>query len=739
MIFIVGILIAICSVAIFMAGLLAFLRNREHPENIWFLLMTAALAVWVNINYIDSSARMSYSLGHMLIVVDFIAALTICWCLLQFAGNLALSSDRSQSWVKRIVSHKAVIVSSLVNISIAGLLMSDEVFKTSLRDGLIAVTPGSLFPVYVAAIAVYTVTATYILLSNYFRASQAYKRKLSLIIVGITVTIAANALTNLVFPNFIDNRAVVQNLNSLGYLALFFLVFCVYIAITTRKLFDIKLVLVRAVVYITLVAVVGTFYAATITLLSFVLSGDRQVELTTVAINLAVTLFVAATFQYVRRYIDRTTNRLFFQDSYEPQEVLDNLTKVTASSVDINKILDHSQQLLAHTMKPAYCSLVVMGRDQGVTHVRGDVPAGENGLKMLQSLIPHGHKPIIAELLPEHSKEAVAMKAVGVELVFPLYTTDGVFGVLALGMKQNGTSYVQADIKLLTIATSSISVALQNALRFEEIERFNETLQQKVQDATLQLRESNKKLKQLNESKDDFIGMASHQLRTPLTSIKGYISLVMDGDAGRINANQKHLLQQAFFSSQRMVFLVADLLNVSRLKTGKFVIERSPINLDRLISDEMAQLKVEAANHGLDLTYQSPKHFPSLPLDETKTRQVIMNFLDNAIYYTPSGGHIHVELRDLPKSIEFRVIDDGIGVPKAERHHLFSKFYRAKNAQRARPDGTGLGLYMAQKIITAQGGAIIFTSEEGKGSTFGFIFPKDLSSEPVALPIQTHD
>jgi signal transduction histidine kinase len=213
----------------------------------------------------------------------------------------------------------------------------------------------------------------------------------------------------------------------------------------------------------------------------------------------------------------------------------------------------------------------------------------------------------------------------------------------------------------------------------------------------------------------------------------------MDGDAGKVNETQRKLLSQAFNSSQKMVYLIADLLNVSRLKTGKFTIERKPTNLSLLVRDEVEQLKEEAAGRKIALDYEAPETFPILPLDDTKTRQVLMNFIDNAIYYTQAGGHIRVELKETPKSVEFRVIDDGIGVPKDERHHLFTKFYRAKNALRARPDGTGLGLYMSRKVITAQGGAIIFDSEEGKGSTFGFIFPKELPTEPVALPPQTRD
>src|SRR5690606_2470853 len=119
-----------------------------------------------------------------------------------------------------------------------------------------------------------------------------------------------------------------------------------------------------------------------------------------------------------------------------------------------------------------------------------------------------------------------------------------------------------------------------------------------------------------------------------------------------------------------------------------------------------------------------PKSFPVIKLDDTKIRQVIMNFLDNAIYYSPNGGDVKVTLEETPKAIEFKVVDSGIGVPKSQQHQLFGKFYRADNAKRARPDGTGLGLFMAKKVVIAQGGAIIFRSTEGKGSTFGFTFPK---------------
>lgn len=302
--------------------------------------------------------------------------------------------------------------------------------------------------------------------------------------------------------------------------------------------------------------------------------------------------------------------------------------------------------------------------------------------------------------------------------VVKLMARRQVVGLLVIGYTTSVAELNPTDTELIDRLSESIGVALDNKLLFEQ-----------NQNVLRQLQESNEKLIALDVAKDDFISMASHQLRTPLTSVKGYISMVLEGDAGKVTPTQKKLLNQSFVSSQRMVYMIADLLNVSRLKTGKFVMEPTPVNLANVVEEELAQLKETAASHSLKLVYDKPKKFPEFMLDETKLRQVIMNFADNAIYYTPAGGRIDVKVTETPTTIEFRVTDSGIGVPKSEQPHLFTKFYRAGNARKARPDGTGLGLFMAKKVIVVQGGSLIFESKEGKGSTFGFVFSKHKLTE----------
>lgn len=299
-----------------------------------------------------------------------------------------------------------------------------------------------------------------------------------------------------------------------------------------------------------------------------------------------------------------------------------------------------------------------------------------------------------------------------------LFARQKLVGVLVIGTQKSTSERSEADQDLQERLGDAIGLAVDNKLLYEE-----------NQQVLHKLELTNKKLKALDEAKDEFISMASHQLRTPLTSVKGYVSMVLEGDAGKVSPKQHDLLQQSFTSAQRMVYLISDLLNVSRLKTGKFVMDPTPVYLPDIVEEELKQVAETAKSRNVKLRFLKPKKFPTLNLDDTKIRQVIMNFVDNAIYYTPSGGEINIGLNSNATSAEYTVTDNGIGVPKADQVHLFTKFYRALNAKTARPDGTGLGLFMAKKVIVASGGAILFKSVEGKGSTFGFTFPLKTTAE----------
>lgn len=310
-----------------------------------------------------------------------------------------------------------------------------------------------------------------------------------------------------------------------------------------------------------------------------------------------------------------------------------------------------------------------------------------------------------------------------IEVVMPLLHRADVIGFLCMGKKNNGARYTRRDDRLLTASVDGMVIAIENALAVQEVKDLNESLEQRISAATKELRRSNAELQKLDEAKDEFISMASHQLRTPLTSIKGYISMIMEGDVGKVSKDQAHLLEEAFISSERMVRLIGDFLNVSRLQTGKFVIDKHPVDLAKLVESELEALESNASSRNLTFVYKKPANVPLLDLDENKIQQVIMNFADNAIYYSKESSKITVSLKVSGDWAEFKVKDTGIGVPKEQQERLFNKFFRATNARQQRPDGTGVGLFLAKKVIDAHEGEIIFSSTENKGSTFGFRLP----------------
>jgi signal transduction histidine kinase len=486
-----------------------------------------------------------------------------------------------------------------------------------------------------------------------------------------------------------------------------------------------SLVLLAAISFVALTGLYGIFTSQTARIYSFAL----------------LTILLAIAYQPFKRMFEKVTSKFFYKDAYDMRVLLDEFNRAIVSSIVLDRLLERAAAAIVRFIKPQDVSFVIRNNSSELVSLVQKTRLTKEGIRHIDAYMQTVHQTLLVTdaLEDEKGLKKILQKAdVGVIVQMVIDKSTGHTAYIVLGYKKSGDSYNSQDADALKILANGLSIAVHNALQFEEIGKFNETLKEKIEEATRKLRRTNDKLRKLDETKDDFISMASHQLRTPLTSVKGYVSMVLDGDAGKITDLQRKLLTQSFISSQRMVYLISDLLNVSRLRTGKFIIEPMPTNLSTMIEEEIDQLQETAKGRKLTLTFNKPDHFPTMMFDETKMRQVIMNFIDNAVYYTPSGGHIEVNLVERPSTIEFTVVDDGIGVPRHEQQHLFSKFFRAHNAKRARPDGTGLGLFMAKKVIIAQGGAIVFKSQEGRGSTFGFTFAKVKLLPHSAVPTGIH-
>lgn len=693
-------------------GFTVFIKNPKSVTNRLFFLLTLNLAAWSLVNHFSIHPVAFLQIYWVRLVLLLAASL----CLLVYLTFESFPSATLRGGLKLFRWH---IAATLV---VMALTQTPFLFISG-SDGEPSPTP------FIAIFAVLVITlltrAVLSLITKYRHSDILIRSQLKLIIIGIIGTFSLILVSNLILVVLFNNKSLIP----LG--SAFTLIFSVSLAyaIVQKRLFDIKAAIARSIGYLLLIGSMALVYSVILFGLVNILFPGTHNEMLRQAISVILVFPLALSFQAIKNFFDRLTAKIFYKDNYDPQVVLGRLGRAVAAEVDLDKVLDATRRNLKGSIKSSFIEFVFYKNDDPwlAESTLAD-PARLSLSKHISelSLLPKEQTRTILILedggLPKSLRQV--LDEAGVAISMRLKTQNQTVGYVLFGEKMNGDVYSGQDIKMLRIVANELAIAAQNALRFEQIEQFNLTLQQKVEDATRQLRDSNARLKKLDETKDDFISMASHQLRTPLTSVKGYVSMVLDGDVGKINKQQQQLLNQAFVSSQRMVALIADLLNVSRLRTGKFMIEPKVTNLVELVDGEIVQLTDTAKSRGLELIFQKPVKFPNLMLDETKLRQVVMNFTDNAIYYTPPGGKIVVKLEDKPSSVEFTVTDNGIGVPASERHRLFTKFYRAGNARKARPDGTGLGLFMAKKVVIAQGGALIFATKEGEGSTFGFSFPK---------------
>lgn len=699
---------------------LVFAQNFQKNVNKYFALFAFSLVCWSVINYMSVHPIFFDQLS--LIRLDMASAVCMSMALLLLTNVFPTGIYFYHQLGKFLISTGVIL---------ALLAMSPWLF-TSLdySTGEPQPVPGPL----IVPFAIYTLGALGLSIGILIRRLHTLRNKerayIRYAILGIISTFSLLVIFNFIIV------VVFHNTSFIAFTPVFVLIFSISFAygMIRHQLFDIRLLVARFIAYLLLLLFVGAFYGFTTVAVSYFLVDERP-NIAQTALSAAVVGILILFVQPLRRFFNRITRALFYQDDYDTKNVLDELASVLVRSTDTDILANSSMSILKEALEPRYITMLLLdGADKKKQRfiTIGNEPSHFSDIDFMPLL--HAMPDVITTDMADGKADRIRKKMgeMNISIIARLETRGGVIGYCFFGYKTSGSAYGRRDMDLIRIARDELAVAIQNALRFEQIQDFNNTLQQRIEEATKELRASNIQLQRLDEAKDEFVSMASHQLRTPLTSVKGYISMVLEGDVGKITSTQRKLLGEAFTSSERMVHLISDFLNVSRLQTGKFVLEQRRVDLSKLVSKEVNSLQTTAHAHGLTLEYHAPSYFPLLYLDGGKIRQVLMNFIDNAIYYSQEGTTITISLAIEDSSAVLEVKDTGIGVPKSEQAHLFTKFFRATNARKQRPDGTGVGLFLAKKVVVAHGGDIVFKSIENAGSTFGFQLPiKKLSTAPA--------
>ncbi len=224
--------------------------------------------------------------------------------------------------------------------------------------------------------------------------------------------------------------------------------------------------------------------------------------------------------------------------------------------------------------------------------------------------------------------------------------------------------------------------------------------------------------KEIDRSKTEFVSLASHQLRTPLSTVSWYSEMLLAGDAGKLNKEQAQYVDEIYRGNHHMIELVGSLLNVSRVELGTFSVEPEPTNLVKLCQTIIKDLEPKIFARKIDFKEKYDRGIPIMDVDPKLMRMVIENLASNAIKYTPEAGTVTLHLKRLTQEVQIMIKDTGYGIPEGQQDKIFSKLFRADNVKARDTEGTGLGLYMVKSIIDYSGGKIWFESSENNGTTF---------------------
>jgi len=240
----------------------------------------------------------------------------------------------------------------------------------------------------------------------------------------------------------------------------------------------------------------------------------------------------------------------------------------------------------------------------------------------------------------------------------------------------------------------------------------------------------------IERAKSEFVSLASHQLRTPLSAINWYSEMLLDEDAGLLNAKQKEYISEVYDSNHRMIALVNSLLNVSRIELGKLEVKPQKLDLNKICREVTNDLTADIKQKKIALNVGCDSKLPAITADPTYMAMIFQNLLSNAIRYTPSGGQIDLGVQAQNQSILITVKDTGYGIPKADQPKIFTKLYRASNALAKETNGNGLGLYLVKAIVEqTAGGRVWFKSEENQGTQFYVRLPikRSPTRQPAAV------
>lgn len=408
----------------------------------------------------------------------------------------------------------------------------------------------------------------------------------------------------------------------------------------------------------------------------------------------------------------------------ELQEVYSESLSVV-SDYQLQSLLDSFSRRMKVLLKADYCGVWLLRADEVrmITHTLEYSPDGIETVSVGQGLVGRTiaqGEPIVLDSYStwEHRLNMNYSRGLERAICAPLVSAGEPIGAVVVGRMVNGEAFTDSDLRLLELFANMVSPSVRNAQLIFELDAAREAADR------------------ANQVKTRFLASVTHELRTPLNLIINNMDFMRIGAFGDVNEEQTNRLGQTIRSAEHLLYLINDLLDVSKIEAGEMQLFIQPTDIYPVIEDAldsaMMQLDKDGKDEKIRLHVHIDEGLPMMAIDARRIRQVLHNLLSNAIKFTMEG-QVDLTVKREGDAVKFAVRDTGIGIPEAEQDKLFQPFERMQNAKHLAIEGTGLGLQISQHLVKQHGGALAFTSQEGAGTTFSFSLPIHTDSAPPRI------
>lgn len=552
---------------------------------------------------------------------------------------------------------------------------------------------------------------------NYRREKGVFKEQLRFLITGFFIFGILVNIPDVILPIFFHNTRYFSVSSLLG---LIFTGTISYI-ILRHRFMDLQRLFRQLTFYVFSILFLGVIYFLIVLLFTLVFF-PKLFNPVYMLSGVLVILVAKYLFLPWWRRIERYGRSIFIQGLYDREEVLQQLNDLTTQTINLRELVGKTMEILYTTFHPKFAmALSLLGEKVVVSQVY--TPIGKKVISFESQEIDE--LAAIEEIILLQELPAGALRSVlqrhRIAVAVPLHIGKWRRFIL-MGEKESGQSYFSYDIGTLHLIQPVVRLVAQHVRQVEEIRLFNRQLKLEVNKATAEVQATNKKLQEADAVKDEFISIASHELKTPTTAIQGFLWLVLQKDKD-LSAYSKEKLEKVVRLTNSITMLVNDMLDVSKIDSRQISLHSEFFDLSQQIQEIKGEIDFLAVQKDLEIEVKVKGPLP-VWADRQRTRQILSNLLTNAVKYTHIGGKIKITTQKKDSHVQISVADTGIGIRKTDQKRLFRKFGKIEHdAETSQTPGSGLGLYITKNLVELSGGKIWAKSDYRKGSTFTFTLP----------------